>query len=286
VGLKVTWEPVDVSDETMITKKIRLNPDLVPEDGITWDSDVLNPKGVAGPARKSTPADRTRSSAKRDGKVSFARKPATTASSAGGTPRTRSKALQEEFQPLHPKFRIGKTVLIKPLATLSGGTEPWREGVVTNFIHPRPTNSWQTQKFSNTVLVDSLVDDGELEEVLVMERKIVAVKDRASCKNGSKKTILVVSLLNILHDLHHVGIDTCSAVSVSTERKDFAFIDESLAAKESDILRGVGGENKVIGGRGPMAVQAKDSNGNDVGVVLRWWYCPTPQCWTMIFVSH
>jgi hypothetical protein len=40
MGLKVTWEPVDVSGETMITKKIRLNPDLVPENGITWDSDM------------------------------------------------------------------------------------------------------------------------------------------------------------------------------------------------------------------------------------------------------
>ena len=74
----------------------------------------------------------------------------------------------------------------------------------------------------------------------------------------------MVSLLNTLHDLNYVGIDTCSAVSVSTERKDFAFIDDSLEAKESVILRGVGGENTIIGGRGPMVVQAKDSNGNDV----------------------
>jgi hypothetical protein len=78
------------------------------------------------------------------------------------------------------------------------------------------------------VLADSLVDDGEMEEVFVMEGKIVAIKDR---KNRSKKTILVVSLQNTLHDLHYVGIDTCSAVSVSTERKDFAFINDSMAAK-------------------------------------------------------
>jgi hypothetical protein len=43
-----------------------------------------------------------------------------------------------------------------------------------------------------------------------------------------------------------------------------SFIDDSQAAKDSVILRGVGGENTVIGGRGPMVVQAKDSNGNDI----------------------
>jgi hypothetical protein len=79
-----------------------------------------------------------------------------------------------------------------------------------------------------------------------------------------EKTVLVISLLNTLHDLNYVGIDTCSAVSVSTERGDFAFVDDSKAAKDSVILRGVGGENTVIGGRGPMVVQAKDSNGNDI----------------------
>ncbi len=73
----------------------------------------------------------------------------------------------------------------------------------------------------------------------------------------------MVSLLNTLHDLSYVGIDTCSAVSVSTERKDFAFVDDSQDARDS-ILRGVGGENTVIGGRGPMVVQTKDANGNDV----------------------
>jgi hypothetical protein len=82
-----------------------------------------------------------------------------------------------------------------------------------------------------------------------------------------RKTVLVISLLNTLHDLNYVGIDTCSAVSVSTERKDFQFIDDSQEAKDSVILRGVGGKNTVIGGRGPMVVQTTDVNGNDILVL-------------------
>ena len=40
------------------------------------------------------------------------------------------------------------------------------------------------------------------------------------------KTVLTISLLSTLHDLDRVGIDTCSAVAVSTEPEDFLFIDD------------------------------------------------------------
>jgi hypothetical protein len=66
--------------------------------------------------------------------------------------------------------------------------------------------------------------------------------------------------------LDRVGIDTCSALSVSSSRKDFLWLDESSEAKRSVILRGVGvgGETARIGGRGPMVVQASDCQGNKV----------------------
>jgi hypothetical protein len=54
---------------------------------------------------------------------------------------------------------------------------------------------------------------------------------------------------NSLHDLSLVGIDTCSAVSVSTEPEDFLFIDRSDDAKDSVTLRSVGGMNSAIGER-------------------------------------
>jgi hypothetical protein len=53
-----------------------------------------------------------------------------------------------------------------------------------------------------------------------------------------------------------VGIDTCSALSVSSERSDFPFLDESNEAKRSISLRGIGGEQSSVGGRGPMLMSA------------------------------
>jgi hypothetical protein len=64
-----------------------------------------------------------------------------------------------------------------------------------------------------------------------------------------------------------VGIDTCSALSVSTERSDFLFLDSSVAAKSSVVLRGVGGSDAKIGGRGPMVVLAEDINGNEIVLI-------------------
>jgi hypothetical protein len=71
---------------------------------------------------------------------------------------------------------------------------------------------------------------------------------------------------NALHDLSLVGIDTCSAVSVSTELEDFLFVDRSEEARDSVTLRGVGGMNPAIGGRGPMVIRAQDKDGDDIVV--------------------
>ncbi len=61
-----------------------------------------------------------------------------------------------------------------------------------------------------------------------------------------------------------VGIDTCSALSVSSRREDFLWLDITTEAKRSVILRGVGGESAAIGGRGPMVVAGRDAEGNEV----------------------
>ncbi len=50
--------------------------------------------------------------------------------------------------------------------------------------------------------------------------------------------------------LDKVGIDTCSALSVSSKREEFIWLDDSKEAKKSVILRGVGGEAAKIGGMG------------------------------------
>ncbi len=67
-----------------------------------------------------------------------------------------------------------------------------------------------------------------------------------------------------LHPLDYIGIDTCSAMAVSTEPLDFLYLDKSEEAVRSVELNGVGGNDSIVGGRGPMIVKAVDSNGNEV----------------------
>jgi hypothetical protein len=70
-----------------------------------------------------------------------------------------------------------------------------------------------------------------------------------------------------LHPMDHVGIDTCSAVSVSTETADFLFIDRSYEAKNSISLNGVGNGGPVILGRGPMVVSSLNASGDQIFMV-------------------
>ena len=70
-----------------------------------------------------------------------------------------------------------------------------------------------------------------------------------------------------LHSMSRIGIDTCSALSVSTEVSDFMFIDESTAARDSVSIRGVGGADAIVLGRGPLVVATRDRNGNKIFMV-------------------
>jgi hypothetical protein len=107
----VTWEPETGSSEKKIVKEIRMNPDKIDEEGMTWDSDAMNPKGEADPRVESTYGMTTRSSAKK-GKVSMKRKPRL----AGSLTKRRASheadtgALQEKARKLKPKFRVGEIV--------------------------------------------------------------------------------------------------------------------------------------------------------------------------------
>ncbi len=74
------------------------------------------------------------------------------------------------------------------------------------------------------------------------------------------------SNLEALHSMEVVGIDTCSALSVSTREEDFLFLDKSMAVNAC-VLRGVGGIDAKIGGRGPMVVLAKDDKDNEIVLI-------------------
>jgi hypothetical protein len=106
-------------------------------------------------------------------------------------------------------------------------------------------------------------DAGTIVEAFAEERSITDEEVRTP-KTKKGKTVLIISLLNALHDLDRVGIDTCSAVAVSTEPEDFLFIDDSPEVKDYVSLRGAGGDNSVIGGRGPMVLKTLDKHGNEV----------------------
>jgi hypothetical protein len=261
----VTWEPETGSRANTIVKEIRLNPDNIDEGGMTLDSDAMNPKGEAGPRVESTSGMMTRLSAKR-GKVSMKRKPRLASSLTGrrASHEADTGAFQEKARKLKPKFRVGEVVRFRAKQAHGEEIQPWKRGVVTDLLHPGdPEDLWEDQYFNYLVLSDRLDAKGRMEETVTSETDMEALSDFPFVES-KKKTVLVISLLNTLHDLTYVGIVTCSAVSVSTERNDFAFIDDSQEARDSVILRGVGGENTVIGGRGPMVVQTKDAKGNDV----------------------
>ncbi len=70
-----------------------------------------------------------------------------------------------------------------------------------------------------------------------------------------------------LHSMEVVWIDTCSALSVSTREEDFLFLDRSTQATDSVVLRGVGGSDAIIGGRGPMVVLAADDQGREIVLI-------------------
>ena len=83
-------------------------------------------------------------------------------------------------------------------------------------------------------------------------------------KGRSSMTVLPVNIVKSLHDMRYVGIDTCSAVSVSTELADFFYLDRSEEAKTSVSLNGVGSGGPLVLGRGPMMISTLDETGTQV----------------------
>ncbi len=110
--------------------------------------------------------------------------------------------------------------------------------------------------------------DEEIGSVRVI-RKEYRLRNIQERKRTIPKSMWHTSLptqVGSLHSMEVVGIDTCSALSVSTRREDFLFLDSSREATSSVVLRGVGSDAK-IGGRGPMVVLAEDDKGNEIAQI-------------------
>jgi hypothetical protein len=93
-------------------------------------------------------------------------------------------------------------------------------------------------------------------------------RERRELKEAKKRSLLMVSARNeddgtigALHPLDYVGIDTCSARSVSTEIADFLYLDRSHKARNSVSLNGIGEGGPEVLGRGPMLVSTRDIGG-------------------------
>ncbi len=163
------------------------------------------------------------------------------------------EARKREAERLVPKFEVGEKV---KFASEDG--KEWLHGAICKWILPGdPRNTLDHPHVIAMYLIEHHDDQGricqsQIEEDLIDHTLYGQANPRFRLHSKSNKTALVVkiSLANSLHDLDLVRIDTCSAVSVSTERDDFLFLDASQGAKDSVTLRGVGGSSSVIGGGG------------------------------------
>ncbi len=79
----------------------------------------------------------------------------------------------------------------------------------------------------------------ELKEETLNAPRQVKPRNKRGKDWGDEDAVVLVTSAS-LHDLELVGIDTCSAVSVSAERDDFLYVDNSPAAKDSVTLNEVG----------------------------------------------
>jgi hypothetical protein len=160
------------------------------------------------------------------------------------------------FEEMNPRFKIGQRVFyfVQEL-----GNEKWHSARVLRFAYPgqdgHSSHSEQIryilqpdkeagQNYENVERTENMLRDWS------WARPCLAVS-----KNKGKAPLVPLDL---------VGIDTCSALSVSSRRDDFLWIDDSLEARKSIILRGVGGDSTKIGGRGPMVVAGRDKEGKEI----------------------
>ena len=141
----------------------------------------------------------------------------------------------------------------------------WRKACIQKVI--LPTELQYREGMIDILYQTSQVPIGRKESVVAIGKESDI---RPSKWGDAQPTTVIVSMptnTDALHSMDVVGIDTCSALSVSTELSDFLFLDTSAAARSSVFLRGVGGSDAEIGGRGPMVVMAEDVNGKEIVLV-------------------
>jgi hypothetical protein len=159
--------------------------------------------------------------------------------------------------PSLPRFKIGETVkyLDDQMVNCEGN------GTITAVIQPG-IEGYSPDDGEFRYEIDTIYVANQGASGWILEDELTLMK---------RETILMVTeseeTTEALHLLDHIGIDTCSAMSVSTEFEDFLFVDKSEEAIRSVALNGVGGGSSEVGGRGPLLVKTNDSEGNEVFIV-------------------
>jgi hypothetical protein len=141
----------------------------------------------------------------------------------------------EAWNALDPRFKVKDVVFWyhKPL-----GVGKWSRAVVEKVI--LPTELQYREGWTDIVyqIVISPMGDENFEASIAKESDL-----RTSLWGDPTTYSCMPSNTDALHNMEVVGIDTCSALSVSTREEDFLFLDRSLQATESVVLRGVGGSD-------------------------------------------
>jgi hypothetical protein len=159
-------------------------------------------------------------------------------------------------RPRTPKWKVGDNV--KYYDAKNRFSEGW--GKITAVIQPG-IEGYSPDDGKFRYEIDTIYCENQGSSGWVLEQHIKPVVKRAAMPvtNGVEG--------NALHPLDHIGIDTCSALSVSTERSDFLYLDKSEAAVRSVSLGGIGGNGSKVRGRGPLLLKTMDVNGKMVFVV-------------------
>jgi hypothetical protein len=169
--------------------------------------------------------------------------------------KTYYRLLSEEWSSLNPPCKVGEVVW---LYSTEEGVGKWRKACVEKVI--LPTELQYREGMTDILYQNCLAPMGGNESVITIGKE----EDiRPSKCGGSQASTSMPTCTDALHSMDVVGIDTCSALSVSTEQSDFLFLDTSSKATSSVDLRGVGGSDAKIGGRGPMVVLVEDVNGSE-----------------------
>jgi hypothetical protein len=139
-----------------------------------------------------------------------------------------------------PKFEVGEEITFTDYeAHISGG------GIVTKVVLPgEPGNEYpDSSPFIVPINERPVLNHEILYEIDSIANNIKGkrgwIRESTMKKKLYRATALPVVMATALHPMGYCGIDTCSAVSVSTERADFAYLDESVEAKCSVSLNGV-----------------------------------------------